>query len=111
MQWKYISHLNVLECIERLSNLDVGRVDELDFFRVQITRISNSQMRMVNKGRCFSKDMRTEFLLSFSAVTDSSVTMITVAFQREMFHLPWPMTPVSQMDEFLKLTIDAYRMD
>ena len=111
MQWNYISPLKVFECIERLSNPDVGRVDELNFFRVEITKISNSQMHLVYKGRRFSKDMRTEFLLSFSANTDSTVTMITVAFQREMFHLPWPMTPITHMDEFLKLTIDACRVD
>ena len=111
MQWKYVTPLDVLVCMERLSDLDIGSVDELNPFRVEIMRIADAHVYLVYKGRRFSKGRRTEYLLSVLPAEASSGANITVVFKGELFNLPYPITPISELDAFLKLTLNAYRID
>ena len=110
MQWKYISQLDVTACMERLSDPDIGSADELNPFRVEITRLSDSQVYLVYKGRRFSKARRTEYLVSLLPDTVSSITNITVVFRKELFGLPCAMTPVSDLDDFMRVTMYASRI-
>ena len=110
MQWKYVTHMDAPTCMVRLSNPGIGSVDELNPFRVEISGISDSHLHMVYRGRRFSKDRRTEYIISVLSDETSPETRITVEFIRELFNIPYPMTPITELDEFLKLTLNASRI-
>ena len=110
MQWMYVTQMDVLACMTRLYDPDIGLVDELNPYRVEIFGISESQLYMVCRGRRFSKDRRTEYILSFLPDDTSPGARICVEFKRELFNIPYPMTPVTELDEFLKLALNASRI-
>lgn len=110
MQWTYVTQLDVYTCMARLTNPNIGLVDELNFFRLEVTKLSDSQLYMIYKGRRFSKDRRTEFIISVLPDEASPGAKIIIEFKRELFNIPYPMTPITELDEFLKLTLNASRI-
>ncbi len=110
MQWKYITHMDATACMARLSDPGVGSTDELNPFRVEVSGLSDSHLYMVYRGRRFSKDRRTEFIISVLPDEASPVAKIIIEFKRELFNIPYPMTPITELDEFLKLTLNASRI-
>lgn len=110
MQWIYESPLDLQNCMIRLSNPRIGQVDEMNPFRVEITRISDSQVYLVYRGRRFTKERKTEYLVSFFQDDALSVTRFIVVFKGELFRLPYPMTPITELDTFLKLALNACRV-
>ena len=84
-------------------------MDDLNPFRVEITKLSDTQVYLVYKGRQFGKERHTEYLLLLSADAVSSGTNIIVIFQRDIFNLKYPVTPISELDVFLKEAIHACR--
>ena len=110
MQWMYVTQLDAPACLAKLSDPNIGLVDELNPFRVEIVRISDSQVYMVCKGRRFSKARRTEYILSVLQDGTSTGAKIHVEFKRELFNIPYPMTPITELDEFLKLALNASRI-
>ena len=110
MQWTYVTQLDVHTCMARLTNPNIGLVDELNFFRLEVTKLSDSQLYMIYKGRRFTKDRRTAYYVSVVPDGVSPGTRITMEFKRELFNIPLPATPVTEQDEFLKLAINASRL-
>jgi hypothetical protein len=110
MQWKYITHMDAPACMVRLSDPGVGSVDELNPFRVEVSGLSDSHLYMVYRGRRFSKDRRTEFIISVLPDEAFPGAKIIVEFKRELFNIPYPMTPITELDEFMKLTLNASRI-
>ena len=110
MEWRYTTQLDVPACMAILCFPDIGLVDELNPFRLEIVRISDSQVYMVCKGRRFSKARRTEYILSVLPDGTSPGAKIHVEFKRELFNISYPMTPVTELDEFLKLALNASRI-
>ena len=110
MQWTYVTQLDVHTCMARLTNPNIGLVDELNFFRLEVTKLSDGQLYMIYKGRRFTKDRRTAYSVSVVPDGVSPGAKITVEFKRELFNIPYPMTPLTELDEFLKLTLNASRI-
>lgn len=110
MQWIYETPLDATVCISRLCDPQIGSVDELNPFDVEVTRLSDTQLYLVYKGRRFSKYRRTEYLVTLSChVTLSPGTTITIQFKREFLNLQLPMTAVSELDAFMNETLNACR--
>ena len=110
MKWMYVTQLDVRTCIDRMLNPNVGLVDELNFFRLEVTKVSGSQINMIYKGRRFSKERRTAYLLSTVQDENSLGTRIIIEFIGELFNISSPMTPVTELDEFMKLALNASRI-
>ena len=96
--------------MNRVLNLQMQSVDELNSVNAEATMLSDSQLYFVYKGRKFAKYRRSEYIMSFATGDSASTgTKITVAFNRELFNLPWPMTSVQELDIFMKEKLSAYR--
>ena len=111
MHWKFASPWNVSTCMARLCDPNIGNVDELNPFCVEAMKLSDSQVYLVYKGRRFSKGRRTEYNVSMMPDMSSSGATVTVVFNRELFNLSYPMTPITELDAFLKLALNASRME
>ena len=94
----------------RLCNPNIGNVDELNPFRVEAMKLSDSHLYLVYKGRRFSKGRRTEYIVSMIPDMSSSGAIITVVFHCELFNISYPMTPITELDAFLKLALNASRI-
>ena len=68
------------------------------------------QLYMIYKGRRFTKDRRTAYSVSVVPDEASPGAKIIIEFKRELFNIPYPMTPITELDEFLKLAINASRL-
>jgi hypothetical protein len=86
-------------------------VDEWNFFRVDVTKVSDSHLYMIYKGRKFSKIRETAYLVSAVPDGTSPQTRITMEFKSELLNIPYPMTPVTELDEFMKLALNASRIE
>lgn len=110
MEWIYDTALTVAECFDRLLGHRPVTEDELNPARFEMTRISDSRLYFVYKGRRFGKQKRTEFIMNFySSDLAAMQTKVVLNFSGELFHIPLPMTSVQEMDCFMEEMINAYR--
>ena len=110
MQWMYVTQLDASACMASLLDPVIGSVDALNPFHVEITPVSDYQVYLVYRGRRFSKARRTEYILSVLQDGTSTGAKIHVEFKCELYNNSYPMTPVTELDEFLKLALNASRI-
>ena len=72
----------------------------------ECNKLSDAQMLVTFKGGQFRRARRTQYLLTFTA---NAETTVTLKFHREMFGLCVPMTPTEDIDCFMKEKIGAVR--
>lgn len=109
MNWVYETTMSVTECFTILLSLSqLPATDDYESISFDCIKLSDTQLYLIYKGlRYFGKMRKTEYILTFSIRGES--TIIVLQFHHELFGLP-PMTPISEIDAFLKDSIQAFRI-
>ena len=68
--------------------------------------VAPTQLLVSFCGGQFRKSMRTQYTMEFETI--DSQTIVTLSFKSEMLKLP-PMTPISDIDQFMKQKMSAVR--